>query len=175
MRSTEANRERLLPTLATVEDIHGYDMTSDRLTLRWGGDDGDGIGKLTVVAWANGFAGVGAAWFDRATVLQFAESVAAYPLPDRPIELAGGFGESFGRPPREHVRLSVAPVGLRGQVGLRVHLATEQWPDTRVEAVHDVRLELLTTYERLRDLSGDLGAVIEGRLDHAEIGGEVLA
>jgi hypothetical protein len=48
----------------------------------------------------------------------------------------------------------VKPVGGKGQIGVRVHLSTEMWPDTRPDSVMDVRLELLTTYERMRQFSG---------------------
>jgi hypothetical protein len=147
----------------------------DRITFKWGGDDGDGFGRLTVTASANGYAGRSAAWFDRETVLRFARAIDAYPLPDEPIEISGGFGETGGQPAQEHVGIRVARVGLRGQVGISAHLATELWPDTRRASLHDVRLELLTTYERLRFLSRHLSLIVDRRLDAAEIEGDKLA
>jgi hypothetical protein len=41
--------------------------------------------------------------------------------------------------------------------------------------VHDVRLELLTTYEQLRYLSRHLALIVNGRLDAAVIEGDKLA
>lgn len=158
-----------------ADDARGQAPTRDGMTFRWGSDDGDGIGKLTVTASANGFAGSSGAWFDRETVLAFAQAIEAYPLPDDPIELSGGFGAKGDQPPQQHVGVSVAATGRRGQIGIRAHLSTELWPDTRPESVHDVRLELLTTYERLRFLSRHLMLIVEGRLEVAEVEGETLA
>jgi hypothetical protein len=161
--------------LAVRDESDEDATTSDRLTFRWGGDDGDGVGKLTVAARANGFAGVAGAWFDRETVLIFARSIDSYPLPDDPIEISGGFGAKGDEPAQEHVGIQVSRVGIRGQVGIRAHLSTELRPDTRRESVHQVWLELLTTYENLRFLSRHLALLIEGRLDVAEIDGDILA
>jgi hypothetical protein len=157
----------------TVDGEEGENVP-DRMAFRWGGDDGDGTGKLTVSARADGFAGVSGAWFDRETVIGFAHAIGAYPLPDDPIEISSGFGAKDDVA-QEHVGIRVGRVGPWGQVGIRVHLATEIWPDTRPESVDEVWLELLTTYERLRFLSRHLALVIEGRLEVAEIEGETLA
>jgi hypothetical protein len=103
-------------------------------------------------------------------VLAFARALAAYPLPGGVVEVSSGFAATDDRPPQEHVGLRAAPVGPRGQVGIRVHLSTELWPDTRPESRHDVQLELLTSYERLAAFSPDLVRVIDGKLDEATIG-----
>jgi hypothetical protein len=55
-----------------------------------------------------------------------------------------------------------------------VHLTTPRWRDTRAESVHDVRLELLTTYERLARFSDHLQRVVRGQLEDARLGGETL-
>ena len=127
-----------------------------------------------MAAWANSFSGMSAAWFDRETVLRFAQAMAAYPLPEEPIEISSGFGARDGAPPQEHVGLRVSRVGVWGQVGFRTHLSTAVWPHTRPESVHEVWLELLTTYERLRMLGRHLAVLVEGRLAVAEIEGDRL-
>ena len=63
-------------------------------------------------------------------------------------------------------------MGIKGQIGVHVHLRTPEWPDTPPEAVNDVWLQYLTTYERLGRFSGHLLAVLTGRLDEAVLGGE---
>jgi hypothetical protein len=136
----------------------------------------DGTGKLAVTATANGFSGRSAAWFDSTRLTEFASNLGEYPLPkEHPVMIASGFGGSPEQLEQEHVRVAVYPVGNRGQVGVGVHLATERWPDTRPDAVCDVRLELLTTYQRLAEFSTDLVRVVHGEQREARLGEEVLA
>ncbi|MEU7906290.1 hypothetical protein [Actinoplanes sp. NPDC049118] len=138
-------------------------------------ESSDGTGQLQVYAQSGGFAGRGAAYFDAVHLIEFAGSLDEFPLP-RGLELAGGFSsrEAPYELEEELVGLRFHAVGGRGQVGIGVHLAGECWPDTRPESVSEVRLELLTTYERLRIFSGDFVAVARGQLDRAEIHEEVL-
>ena len=75
---------------------------------------------------------------------------------------------------QEQVRLTVKPVGGKGQVGVLVHLAAELWPDARPESVSELRLEFLTSYEQLRTFSDDLRRAVQGDLDVATLNGEVL-
>ncbi len=142
----------------------------DEVIVTWGGDDGDGIGRLTVRAAANGFAGIGEAWTDRTQMLEFSLRLSAYPLREE-VSISAGFG---GDEAEEHVGIAVGPVGSHGQVGIRVHLATPVWPNTRPESRREVRLELLTTYQRLETFSTGLRRVVEGTLHEAIIGGELL-
>lgn len=159
------------------EGMPAYDRDPhNEVVVRWTHDDGDGVGSLEVSASANGFAGTSAAWFERVTVLAFADALTRYPLPDGDgLRLSSGFLEDEERPAQEHVGIAVEPVGVKGQVGCRAHLATAAWPDSRIQAQHDVRLELLTTYQRLAEFSSDLAAVIAGSWPEAVLGGEGLA
>ena len=112
------------------------DGVTDRVALRWGGDDGDGIGKLPVTASANGYAGQSGAWFSGAAIIDFAHEIQAHPVPAEDIAISGGFGPKDGRPAQEHVGIRVRPVGSVGQVGMRIHLSTELWVDqTRTPAM----------------------------------------
>ncbi|MCU1492334.1 MAG: hypothetical protein JWO62_98 [Acidimicrobiaceae bacterium] len=159
-------------------DSHYDDDVREPLIVRYYPDD-DGTGKLHVSAATQGFAGQSAAWFDTERLLDFARSLSTYPIPeDMTLEIASGFGanETAGHPPQEHVAISVAPVGSRGQLKLRVHLATPVWP-TEGPAVqhHDVCLEMLTTYERLRSFSSHLAMVLRRELPDATLGTEVLS
>lgn len=141
--------------------------------LSWGGDDGDGVGRLTVVASANGFAGRGRGWFDRRTIEAFGDALNRYPLDaDDPPSITGGFG---GDTPQVHVALAAYPIGRRGQVGVAVDLATELWPEDRPEGQHRVRLELPTTYERLGHFARDVARLGEKNGQTARIEAERLA
>ena len=121
-------------------------------------DDGDDrTGRLHVGVVADDYSGRATAWFDLASLEDFAQKLATFPLSlDAPVELAGGFAD------QEQVGIRVTPVGAKGQISVAIHLATPRWPDTRPEAVHDVRLELLTTYERLARFGKELAAVLRG-------------
>ena len=86
------------------------------------GDDGDGIGRLTVAVSANDFAGRSSAWFNRETVEEFARSLAAYPLGAHGSTThSGGFG---GGDPQTHIELHAYPVGAHGQVVIGASLST---------------------------------------------------
>jgi hypothetical protein len=138
--------------------------------------DADGTGKLVVTAVANGFAGVGAAWFNAADIEAFASKLAAYPLVESGVAIAGGFFDDRAQdvPSQEHVGVRVYRVGGRGQVAVQVRLATEVREHTRPESRHATKLELLTTYERLGRFARDLLAVVKGDTPAAVLAGEAL-
>jgi hypothetical protein len=143
-------------------------MSESVVEIRWQ-PEGDGTGKLTVLASANDYSGRASAWFDAASVAQFAELLEGFPLPStEPIELASGFTD------QEQIGIRVGPVGVKGQISVAVHLATPRWPDTRAESVQDVRLEVLTTYEHVGRFAGELAAVVRGEQDSTRIRGETL-
>jgi len=144
------------------------------LVASWRSDDGDGIGYLRVRASFDGFAGDGGAWFDGMQVLEFAGLLMRYPLEaGEPASLSGGLGA--GEDFVEAVGLSVAPVGALGQLGCRVHLRADLADGRRPAVTHEVRLVLLTTYQRLGTFARDLSDLIEGSAEYAVLGGEVLA
>ena len=149
---------------------------ADSLRLQFS-DDGDGSGELTASVSANGFAGVGGAWFGVQELIGFARSLAAYPLEQPAPALVGGFFTKESPPilEHEHLGIGVYPVGTRGQVGVQVRIATELWGDDRPERQHMLRAEVLTTYERLGQFSRDLLSVIDGSLREATLEREDLA
>ncbi len=150
-----------------------YDIDPTNLvTLTWSPLD-SGEGRLTVRAASEGWAGESRAWFDAARVTEFTASLVEFPL-TKTVILASGFGTDNQHLDQEHVRIDVYTVGGLGQVALGVHLATEEWADSRLEARHEVRLELLTTYERLRVFAAGIDALLAGQINEASIGGERL-
>jgi hypothetical protein len=150
---------------------------SDFIEVRFEADS-DGTGKLQVVARAGGFAGRSGAWFNTESVADFAALLAGYPLADNPPpRLSGGFWSTDhpGDLTQELVAIEALRTGSLGQVSLRVHLASEIWPPDPPERKHEVRLELPTTYERLRRFSEDILRVIGGESAHARLEGELMS
>lgn len=66
---------------------------------------------------------------------------------------------------------------MRGQLGVEAHpIRDANWTGARLpDGRHEVRLHLLTTYERLAAFGGDLKSVLGGKLGQAVLGGERLA
>ena len=146
-------------------------MDTDGLVVTYR-DDGDGTGELTVAAAFGGFSGVAAAYFSSDQLLRFAEQLLAFPLrDDHPVELAGGYwSRTADVLEEEHIGIRVLPVGPRGQVAVRTHLATPAGDGP----VQDVNVDVLTTYEALRQLSSDLTGLVEGHLQEARVTAERL-
>ena len=148
-------------------------MQSEFIEVLWNGDDGDGIGRMTVHAAANAFAGLSSAWFNRTSVEAFGRALRGFSLEPSPeLELQGGLG---GSEQGIHVALRAYPVGPLGQVAIHVLLATPVWQGDRLDAQHQVTLELLTTYERLGRFGNELERVTEQNDERAIIEGERLA
>ena len=145
------------------------------VVLTWAAQ-GDGTGLLAVRAASKGFAGESSAWFDSTRLLRFAAEIDQYPL-GQTVGIASGYGESEATLTEEHVRLEVYPVGVKGQVGVRVRLATvsTDWPLTRPASRMEVRLELLTTYQRMGEFSRQVEGLIRGLRSEASVGMELLA
>jgi hypothetical protein len=142
-------------------------------------DDSDGTGKLMARVRFRGFAGEGGAYFDVDELKRFAASIEAFPLPVNPRPtVAGGVWkkDATGELEQELFALAVYPIGLRGQIGVQVRLATELWDGDRNESQSAaVRLELLTTYEALRRFSRELRSLVQGRGEEATLDVEILS
>lgn len=108
-------------------------------------------------------------FFDGEPLVRFASALAAYPLPSEPIRLSSRTDREIDDE-YEYLGLEVSPKGLKGQVRVRVHLAAS-FPG---EPSHDVRMEILTTYESLRRFSEDLRAALGGQNIEAVLAGEKL-
>jgi hypothetical protein len=130
--------------------------------------DDDGTGELTVAARANGFAGVGSAWFSAEELATFASRLTTYPLSEPAPAIAGGyFGSERGVLSQEHVGISAYPLGRRGEIGVTVRLATPQRETDSPFSHHAVQLELLTTYEHLARFAEEFGALVRGEIAEA--------
>jgi len=126
--------------------------------------------ELTVSASANGFCGVSTAYFSASDLVTFAEELTRYPL-GHSVAIASGYGR-VGEILDEHVGIVIQQVTELGQIAVVVHLA-EADPQ-RLEARREVRLELLTTYERLRGFGQDVARALQGLETVATLSGELL-
>jgi hypothetical protein len=147
----------------------------DKLVIRFVNDD-DGTGKLHVRASCNGFSGDGSAWFSTEELNDFASALAAYPISEeKSPALRGGFysKDSSGELEQEHLSLRVYPVDSTGHLGVQIRIATEVWPQTRPESQHFVQLEMLTTYEPLKQFSSQLKSLVDGIIKEAVLEAEV--
>jgi hypothetical protein len=146
------------------------------LKLRFS-NDGDGTGKLSAEAEAEGFAGKSSAYFDINQIEDFAVAISEFPLPDRHrCSIASGF-VSRAAPEtleQEHLGIQVYPVDRRGHIGVQVRMSTPIWNETRPDSQKVAKIELLTTYEPLGKFSTDLRAMIKGTAPEAMLEGEML-
>jgi hypothetical protein len=146
------------------------------LTLQYAPDPLAGYARLTVVANANGFGGRSSAWLAPQSIVDFAAELSAYPLDAaRPPGLSGGYGADpkSGEGPVDTVRLEARPMGAYGQVGIEIYLSDRLAPMPNPR--HEVRAQLLTSYERLQRFSKDLQAVAIGSSLEATLESDVLA
>ena len=129
--------------------------------------DTDGTGELWARARYGAFAGASSAWFSDDELLRFAEQLLTHPLGDARFQIAGGTGaeDSF----EEHVGLRVA-LGLRGQVGVVVHLATPTDRHSNPGSSRsEARVEVLTSYGSLQRFSAELRNLVAGTADEARL------
>ena len=133
-------------------------------------NDDDGTGKLHVRASCNGFSGDGSAWFSTDELKDFAAALATYPITEEnPPAIRGGFysRDMTGELEQEHLSLRVYPIDRTGHLGFQIRIATEVSPQTRPESQHFVQLEILTTYEPLRQFSGQMKSLLDGDIEEA--------
>lgn len=148
-------------------------LDDNQLTAKWDGDDGDGIGRLTIVAQSLGFGGIGRAWIDREAVVGFADRLTSFPLPeDESVVLKGGIGGSADY--QAMIGLVATPLDTRGQVDVRIHLANDVLADRPPEGRYETRMHLLTTYPNLDRFARDLRLLIDGTLASAVLIGDRL-
>jgi hypothetical protein len=146
---------------------------TDFLVASWGEVGEDGIGRLTVSATASNFAGLGSAWLNKETVLEFSERLKAYPLdPAHEPSIWGGYVTED----RSGVQISLRcyPIGVLGQIGVGIELASDIAQVTDPARQSRLQVELLTGYEALRRFSDHLRQLVEGQVNTARLDGERL-
>lgn len=139
-------------------------------------DDSDGTGKLIATVEAGGFAGRGGAWFGISQIEEFADSIAAFPLPwKKKCSLAGGFWkEGQHQLDQEHLGIDVYPIDQRGHIGVQVRIASELWKGSRPESQMMAKVEVITSYQLLNDFSTQLKKLVRGSLEQVLLEGDTL-
>jgi hypothetical protein len=141
----------------------------------WLETDSDGTGQLFVQFRANGFSGIGSAWFDLADLFEKSKLFAQYPLPkDQPVTLEGGYWKGDNAPTleQEHLHISAYPTNSRGEIGLRVRVATPLGTDDRPQSQSCAAVEITTNYEALARFSKQLGFLAQGDIREVELNTE---
>lgn len=140
----------------------------DALRLRFEREP-DGSGELFVDVRVGAFSGASSAWFDARRLVDFAHALAdAFPLSsDVPLSLEGGYWATSGSVLEQlHVGLTFHPIGITGEVGCRVTLASPV-DRNRHEARSIVTVELRTRYEPLRVFARSLESLARGTIAEA--------
>lgn len=151
-------------------------MTFDGILLSFRADD-DGTGELVAEVQSGGFRGRGSAWFGKNQLHEFAAELRKYPLPADPRPtLAGGFWSQTEPTQLEqaHLVIEAYPVGVRGQIGLRVKASRQLWERDRPESQNQAIVEILSTYNRLQRFALDLDALVAGDAAEAVLEVETL-
>ncbi|MBV8534389.1 MAG: hypothetical protein JO128_02280 [Alphaproteobacteria bacterium] len=135
--------------------------------------DNDGTGELRVEAAGDGFAGRASAWFSLQDLRDFVTGLRAYPLPDTPVQIAGGYWKRTGELKECHVSIAAYVAEGRGLIGVHVRLATPSPEPSKPYGICSAELELKTGYNTLAKFADQLSEVIAGRASEALlVGGE---
>ena len=130
------------------------------LQLRWQPDT-DGTGELFAYVQRGRYSGEGSARFHNRELEDFGKRLRdTFPLiPGSTLSLLGGYWKSGSSPPVLEdvlVGISVYPVGPNGVVGVKVDVMDGYYERQRQESRAQLRLELLTDYEPLRELGNGI-------------------
>src|SRR3954452_20982220 len=110
--------------------------------------DGDGTGKLTIIAAAGVWAGRGEAWFNESALREFGSRLGEYPLAsDPPLRLVSGYGAKNSTEFEPTLDIDITQVSSAGQLAVSLHLATFVLPSDLIRSKRELRLVLLTSYQ----------------------------
>ncbi|WP_375382798.1 hypothetical protein [uncultured Sphingomonas sp.] len=139
----------------------------DVLRIRFRPDD-EWLGRLVVSASANGFAGVGEAWFSKDNLREFAQAITALPLPaDTPPSISGGLGGNEKNSPQDLVTITFEPHNSVGGVRATVHLETANWDGKERGLYNETTIRFLVTYGDLGRFAPALLDAIDGHVEEA--------
>ena len=135
------------------------------LTLRFIPDHGDDTNRLGIEVQTDAFSGRGWSWTDRASLVDFASSLKAYPLPtDKPAIFTMGYNLLKGDDLIGY--LEVRPADRLGNLLVRVAVADphERW--------RRVRAEFLTHYPEVERFTAQLTRMLAGGSETAVLLGD---
>lgn len=128
--------------------------------------DNDGTGELIAEVFSNGYSGIGSAWFNSDTLIEFAQKLRTYPiLKESPIELAGGYWDQ-GTLKETHFSFKAYPIGSKGNIGIRIKVSTPVDYD-RPENQHMTEVEISTLYSELGLFAEHVTQMVKGQTKEA--------
>lgn len=123
-------------------------------------------GELTATVASDGFAGMGSAWIDHATLLAFADRLSEYPLKDSPpLSISGRHLSLAEEDPS--LSFTLTPHDARGGIRVWVELAAyarhpaPHMPDSRV------RTGFVVSYTDLERFQRGLRRLVKGNAEEA--------
>ena len=137
-----------------------------RLTLLYQPED-EWHGVIVAHVESGAFAGRSSAWFSMERLRAFGEILETFPIvPGKEPALAGRFWTGDGTPDQMHVSIRIEPAGLRGELRLRVALASS---DSRHEEGdhHGVQVAISLNYSDIVAFQRDFAALLDGNLPEA--------
>ena len=137
-----------------------------RLTLLYRPED-ERHGEVTALVESGTFAGRSSAWFSMEKLRAFGEALDTFPIvAGQEPTLAGGFWDDGDKLDQTHVSIRIEPVGPRGELRLRVALATPDWSHGKSDQ-HSVQVEIFVSYSDLGAFRGDFAALLDGAVREA--------
>lgn len=131
-------------------------------------------GEMTVQVVSGAFSGATTVWIDIASLGEFASALDRYPIsPDEPACMEVTYGATLdGRRPAEtRVRLSVTPVGRRGELLVQAELRAEVWSTSAADVRQSVVACFTTEYGLVDRFARSLKAVASGQSGQAILEG----
>jgi len=138
----------------------------DTLTLSFthDPDPNEHFGQFHIAVSASGFSGSGYMWVQWQDIEEFAEALAAFPLPaSPPVSLRRGFNHTAGDDLR--VAIEIRPTDARGNLQVDVTVADYVQPERRVRTTFNTNYPQVEIFQRsiLQMTKGDLAeAVLTG-------------
>ncbi|MDC6170662.1 hypothetical protein [Paucibacter sp. XJ19-41] len=128
--------------------------------------DTDGTGELFASARCENFSGAGSAWFHEWEVRAFgAKLQSCFPLlPGTELRLEGGYWDSSCSPTRLKdvvVGIRIYPVGITGEIGVRLELGDGTYERQRPESRGRASFELMATYEDIQRFGAQIQLLVQ--------------
>ncbi len=127
-------------------------------------------GEMTVQVVSGAFSGATTVWIGATSLGEFASALDRYPIPsDEPacMEVTYGATPDGRRPAETRIRLSVTPVGRRGELLVRADLMADVWSTSAEEVRQSVVACFTSEYGLVDRFARSLKSVASGQSGHA--------
>jgi hypothetical protein len=137
--------------------------------------DEDWTGEIIATVKSGAFSGCGSAWFDRTNVKKtFLARLRSFPLD--PINLPlieGGFWskENQGKLDQCHLRITIKPYSIRGQLLVQVDLASEVWKTADADLQNSATVRFVVEYAAVDRFASEFEQVLDGKMEVAVLKG----